>query len=112
MIKSILAAAALAAVSTVAVAQTPPTPGSDHSGHAAVPAAAAKPTINSSIKDLLAYPATAAILEKHLPGVSQHPALPQFQDMTLADVAPLSGGAISATVITAIDADIKALPAG
>ncbi|MBX9616639.1 MAG: hypothetical protein K2X25_13670 [Caulobacteraceae bacterium] len=110
MIKSILAAAALAAVSTVAVAQT--APAQSHAGHAAAPAAAAKPTINSSIKDLLAYPATAAILEKHLPGVSQHPALPQFQDMTLADVAPLSGGAISATVITAIDADIKALPAG
>ncbi|WP_396593088.1 hypothetical protein [Brevundimonas sp. R86498] len=110
MIKSVLVAAALAALSTTAFAQTPPAPAQDHSGHAM--AAAPKPTVNSSIKDLLAHPATAAILEKHLPGVSQHPALPQFQDMTLADVAPLSGGAVTAETIEKIDADIKALPAG
>lgn len=110
MIKTVLAAVALATVATAASAQT--APAQSHAGHAAAPAAAAKPTISSSIKDLLAYPATAAILEKHLPGVSQHPALPQFQDMTLADVAPMSGGAISPTIIAAIDTDIKALPAG
>jgi hypothetical protein len=69
------------------------------------------PTITSSIKDLLANPATAAVLEKHLPGVSQHPALPQFQDMTLSQVAPLSGGAVTPAIIEAIDTDLKALPA-
>jgi hypothetical protein len=111
MIKSILAAAALAAVSSAAVAQT--APAQDHSGHAghAAPAASAMPTVNSPIKDLLAHPATAAVMEKHLPGVAQHPALPQFQDMTLSDVAPLSGGAVTPAVIEAIDTDIKALPA-
>ena len=108
MIKSVLAAAALAAVSTAAFAQT--APAQDHSGHAAAPAAAL-PTIDSPIKDLLANPATAAVVEKHLPGVSQHPALPQFQDMTLGQVAPMSGGAVTPAIITAIDADLKALPA-
>ncbi len=113
MIKSILAVAALAAVSTAAVAQT--APAQDHSAHAghAAPAApaAARPTIESSIKDLLANPASAAVLEKHLPGVGQHPALPQFQDMTLAQVAPMSGGAVTPAIVTAIDTDLKALPA-
>lgn len=106
MIKSVLAAAALAALSTAAVAQTAPptTP-------PAPAASAALPTINSPIKDLLANPATAAVLEKHLPGVSQHPALPQFQDYTLAEVAPMSGGAVTPTIIEAIDTDLKALPA-
>ena len=108
MIKSVLAAAALAALSTAAVAQT--APAQDHSAHAAAPAAAL-PTIDSSIKDLLANPTTAAVVEKHLPGVSQHPALPQFQDMTLAQVAPMSGGAVTPAIIEAIDADLKALPA-
>ena len=108
MIKSILAAAALAAVSTAAFAQT--APAQDHSAHAAAPAAAL-PTIDSPIKDLLANPATAAVVEKHLPGVSQHPALPQFQDMTLGQVAPMSGGAVTPAIITAIDTDLKALPA-
>jgi len=108
MIKSILAAAALAAVSTAAFAQT--APAQDHSGHAAAPAAAL-PTIDSPTKDLRANPATAAVVEKHLPGVSQHPALPQFQDMTLGQVAPMSGGAVTPAIITAIDTDLKALPA-
>ena len=110
MIKSILAVAALAAVSTAAVAQT--APAQDHSAHASHAApAAARPTIESSIKDLLANPASAAVLEKHLPGVGQHPALPQFQDMTLAQVAPMSGGAVTPAIVTAIDTDLKALPA-
>ena len=118
MIKTVLAAAVLAAASTAAFAQT--APAQDHSAHAApaapaapaaAPAAAAAPTINSSIKDLLANPATAAVMEKHMAGISQHPALPQFQDMTLAQVAPYSQGAVTPELIAAIDADLKALPA-
>ena len=107
--KTVLAAVALAAVSTAAFAQT--APAQDHAAHAAAPAEhAARPTIDSSIKDLLANPETAAVVEKHLPGVSQHPALPQFQDMTLAQVAPMSGGAVTPAIIEAIDTDLKALP--
>ena len=109
MIKTVLAAVALAAASTAAVAQT--APAQDHAAHAAAPAEHAAPTIASPIKDLLADPTTAAVLEKHLPGVSQHPALPQFQDMTLEQVAPMSGGAVTPAIIEAIDTDLKALPA-
>lgn len=69
----------------------------------------ANPTIDSPIKDLLADPDTAAILEKHLPGISDHPARPQFEGMTLAEVMPLSEGVITQDIIDAIDADIKAL---
>jgi hypothetical protein len=112
MIKTVLAAVALATVATAAFAQTAPAPAPDHAGHAmsAPASAAALPTVASPIKDLLANPATAAVMEKHLPGVAQHPMLPQFQDMTLSDVAPMSGGAISPATIQAIDTDIKALP--
>jgi cytochrome c1 len=74
-------------------------------------AAAPNPTVDDSIADLLADPDTAAIMEKHLPGISQHPALPQFQDMTLDQVMPYSQGAVTEEIIEAIDADIKALPA-
>lgn len=109
MIKTVLAAVALVAVSSAAFAQT--APAQDHTAHAGHDAHAARPTIASSIKDLLANPETAAVVEKHLPGVSQHPALPQFQDMTLAQVAPMSGGRITPDVIAAIDTDLKALPA-
>jgi len=98
-----LASIALAAVAGTALAQTRTPP-------PAAPAAA-RPTIASPIKDLIANAQTRAVLEKHLPGVSQHPALPQFQDMTLAQVAPVSGGVVTPQIIAAIDADQKALPA-
>ena len=110
----LLAGAALLACAPLpAMAQTAPAQDhSAHAGHAAAPATpAARPTIESSIKDLLANPETAAVLEKHLPGVGQHPALPQFQDMTLTQVAPMSGGAVTPAIVTAIDTDLKALPA-
>ena len=100
-----LASIALAAVAGTALAQTQTPP------PAASTPAAARPTIASPIKDLIANSQTRAVLEKHLPGVSQHPALPQFQDMTLAQVAPASNGALTPELIAAIDADLKALPA-
>ena len=102
---SVLASIALTAVAgtTLAQAQTPPP--------AAPAPAAARPTIASPIKDLIANAQTRAVLEKHLPGISQHPALPQFQDMTLAQVAPASNGVLTPELIAAIDADLKALPA-
>ena len=115
MMKTILAAVALATVASAASAQTAPTtPPADHAAHANHANHANQPplpTVNSPIKDLLANPATAAVLEKHLPGVSQHPALPQFKDMTLAEVAPMSGGAVTPATIAAIETDLKALPA-
>ena len=109
MLKAILATTALVAAATAASAQTAPaTPQADHAAHADH---AALPTINSSIKDLLENPTTAAVLEKHLPGVSQHPARPTFENSTLQQVAPMSGGAVTQATIDAIAADLKALPA-
>ena len=106
--KSLVLAAALLAVAPAAVAQQT-APAQDHSNHAAP--AAARPTIASPIKDLLNNPQTAAVMEKHLPGVTNHPMRPQFEDMTLAQIAPLSQGMITQATIDAIDADLKALPA-
>jgi hypothetical protein len=100
-----LAAAALATGSLVGL--TAPA----HATEVAAVSVRANPTVDSSIKDLLADPDTAVILEKHLPGIGSHPALPQFEGMTLAEVMPLSEGAITQDIIDAIDADIKALKA-
>ena len=100
-----LAAAALATGSLVGL--TAPA----HATEAAAVSVRANPTVASSIKDLLADPDTAALLEKHLPGISDHPARPQFEGMTLAEVMPLSDGAITQDIIDAIDADITALEA-
>jgi hypothetical protein len=98
-----LAAAALATGSLVGL--TAPAQATE----AAAVSVRANPTIDSPIKDLLADPDTAAILEKHLPGISDHPARPQFESMTLAEVMPYSEGEVTQAIIDAIDADIKAL---
>lgn len=107
MIKTVLVVAALTTLAPAALAQT--APAQDHANHAAP--AAARPTIASPIKDLLNNPETAAVMEKHLPGVAQHPMRPQFENMTLAQVMPMSGGMITQATVDAIDADLKALPA-
>ena len=107
--KTLLLAAAVLAIAPAAIAQQQTPPAQDHADHAAP--ATARPTIASPIKDLLNNPETAAVMEKHLPGVGQHPMRPQFEGMTLADVMPVSQGAITQAIIDAIDADLKALPA-
>ncbi|AQR61814.1 hypothetical protein BZG35_09215 [Brevundimonas sp. LM2] len=112
MLKTVLFAAALVGSAAPALAQTAPVPAPPHApAHADMATHAATPTIEAPIKDLLAHEATAAVLEKHLPGLSKHPMLEQFQDMTLGQVAPLSGGAVTPAIIEAIDTDLKALPA-
>jgi hypothetical protein len=108
--KSLVLAAAVLALAPAAVAQQQTAPAQDHANHAEH-TATARPTIASPIKDLLNNAETAAVMEKHLPGVTNHPMRSQFEDMTLAQVAPLSQGAITQATIDAIDADLKALPA-
>lgn len=109
--KSLVLAAAVLAIAPAALAQQA-APAQDHSNHANHTATtAARPTIASPIKDLLNNPQTAEVMEKHLPGVGAHPMRPQFEDMTLAQVMPLSQGMITQATIDAIDADLKALPA-
>ena len=78
----------------------------------AVPAVQdAKPNIGWTIGELLENEKSAAVLEKHIPGIADHPARPQFEGMTLEQVAPFSEGAVTPEIIDAIDADLKALPA-
>ena len=112
MTKSLLLATVLVATAGAASAQTaaPPAPAEDHSAHAGHAPAAARPTIESSIEALVADPATKVVMDKHLPGLADHPAYGQFKGMTLRQVAPFSQGHITDAVIAAIDADLKALP--
>jgi hypothetical protein len=64
-------------------------------------------TIDSTIKELLANPKAAAVLEKHMPGVSTNPQLSMVESMSFPDVAPMSGGQITQAMLDAIAADLK-----
>lgn len=71
----------------------------------------AKFSIDTPIEQLVAHPAAKAVLEKHIPGIDQHPAYDRFKGMSLRQVAPYSEGQITDAMLTAIDAELKALPA-
>jgi len=95
-------AAGLAALATLvavpAFAQTP--------APAAAPAAAdgALSVDKSTIGALWANPTSKAVLEKDVPGIEQY--MDQIKDMTLAQVAPMSQGAIDDAKLKQIQADL------
>jgi hypothetical protein len=92
--------AALAALATLAVA-----PALAQAQTAPAPAAAASASLSvekTPISDLLKNPAAKAALEKALPEIAQY--YDQIGAMTLAQVAPMSQGALD-------DAKLKALQA-
>lgn len=80
----------------------------EHAGHAAAPAA---PSVETSpIVDLVDNPETKAILDKHVPGVAEHPSYEMFKGMTLRQVEPMSEGVLDDEKLAAIQADLEALP--
>jgi len=95
--------AALAALATLAaapaLAQAP--------AAAPAPAAAAAGPLSvekTPIGTLWANPAAKAVLVKQLPELEQY--MDQIKDMTLAQVAPMSQGAIDDAKLKAIQADL------
>lgn len=97
--------AALAALATLAaapaLAQTP----------APAPAAAsgAMSVDKTPIETIAANAAGKAVLDKDLPGLTTHEAYDQFKSMTLAQVAPMSQGAITDERLKAVQADLDKL---
>ena len=49
--------------------------------------------------------ATKAVLDKHVPPLTTHPAFDQFKSMSLKALEPMSQGAITSEIIAAIQAD-------
>lgn len=94
--------AALAALAAApALAQAP----------AATPATAtaALSVETTPIEALVAIPAAKAVLDKDLPGLTTHEAYDQFKGMTLAQVAPMSEGAITEQLLKTVQADLAGI---
>ncbi len=64
---------------------------------------------SSSVAQLMADAKAKAVLEKHLPGISEHPSYNMFKGMTLVQLKPMSGGQITDATLKAIKADLSAL---
>ena len=108
------AAAALTALAAApAFAQAPaatPAPAAapaSASAPAPAPAAAGALSVESTpIETIVANPAGKAVLDKDLPGLTTHEAYEQFKAMTLAQVAPMSQGAITPEALKTVQADL------
>ena len=107
----IAGAAALAALASAATVQAQAA--DPHAGHAmpAAAAAAAKPSTATPIVDLMANPASKAVVDKALPELAAHPSYEMFKAMSLKDLAPMSEGVITEEVLTKIEAELAKLPA-
>lgn len=102
--KYLIASAALFAnLSVAAAAQTMMAP-------APAAAAVAAFSIDSPIEQLVANPATKAVLEADFPGVNRiHPAYEQFKAMSLKQLAPYSNGIITDEKLAKASADLAAV---
>jgi len=76
----------------------------------AAPAAAASPSVETTpIVELVDNPKTKAVLDKHIPGVADHPSYDMFKGMSLRQLEPMSQGLLTDDMLTAIQGDLTAL---
>lgn len=110
-----LAAAALAQPTAPAAH-----PHAGHAGHAthAAPATPATPATaqawsveTTTVAQLMANPAAKGVIDRHLPGFSAHPMIGQAGPMTLRQIQGFTQGQITDAHLTAIQAELAALPA-
>ncbi|MEN2785894.1 hypothetical protein ACFOKI_10190 [Sphingomonas qilianensis] len=99
--KFVLLAAALS-LPAIACAQTAPAP-------AASIAASSKFSLDTPLTTIIADPVAKAVLDKNIPGVSTHPMFEQFKGMSLNQVAPMAGGAITPEMLAKASADLSAI---
>lgn len=102
--KTVVLAAALllsSAAANAALAQTAPT-------SAAAPGVMSSQT--TTVGELIDKPASKAILDKDIPGLSSNPQIDAARGMTLAAIQPYASDQITDEVLKKVDADLAKLP--
>lgn len=62
---------------------------------------------SSTLRDLLADKRAKAVVEKHLPGASKHPDLPQAMYMSLREVSYYPESGLTPSKLKEIDEELK-----
>ncbi len=65
-------------------------------------------TLDTPIKDLIADPQAKAVLDKDLPGMSADENLPKFEDKSLRQLQPLTGGQLTDDLLKKVATDLAA----
>ena len=76
------------------------------------PAASGSFTLDTPIVTLIADPRAKAVLDKDLPGMSTDSNLPKFQDKSLRQLQPLTGGQLTDDLMKKTGDDLAAIDAG
>lgn len=76
---------------------------------APAPQPTARFSLDTPIEVLAADPAALAVLNANLPGITDHPAYPQFKALSLRQVQPFSQGFITDEIMNAVAAALAAL---
>lgn len=104
----VIAALALGATSAAAMQAQPTTPAAP--AESTTPTApAARFSLDTPIEVLAADPGALEVLEANLPGITSHPAYPQFKSLSLRQVQPFSQGFITDEIMTRIGTALAAL---
>jgi hypothetical protein len=83
---------------------------------APAPVSAPKPagpifTLNTPIEIIAADPRGKAVLLRDLPGLMASRSYPLFDDMSLADIATVSGGRLTKAKLDLVQTDLSQIPA-
>lgn len=81
----------------------------DAAGGASTVAPSAKFTLDTPIQTLVADAQAKAVLDKFLPGTTTHPSYGMFKGMSLRQVQPYSGGAITDQALADVERELAAI---
>jgi hypothetical protein len=76
---------------------------------AATPASSGEFTLDTPISALIADPAAKAVLDKDLPGMSTDSNLPKFEDKSLRQLQPMTGGQLTDDLLKKTGDDLAAI---
>ena len=76
---------------------------------AAAPVAGGAFSLDTPIALLIADPRARAILDRDVPGLSEDENLPTIRALSLRELAPLSGGQMTAALLDTVGADLAAI---
>jgi hypothetical protein len=68
-------------------------------------------TAKTPLGELLANPATQAVLEKHIPGISKNTEVEPVKGLPLKEIQQYAPDRLPDTLLAAIDADLAKVPA-
>lgn len=78
--------------------------------HADTPAATKLSWLDVPIGSLIANPTTRRVLDKDLPGLSSDSNLPKFQQLTLREFQPMTGGQLTDELLSKVEKDLEMPP--